>query len=60
MKKNYVVPSMVQVKLDSVNLYAISVGNNVDVSDQVTDDDAEMSREHNGTWSNTWQNVWEK
>ena len=52
MKKIYIAPDMEIAELEVVDMLAASLS--VDVSDEVTEDDAVMSNRHRGEWGNLW------
>lgn len=52
MKKIYIAPDMEIAELEVVDMLAASLS--VDVSDEVTEDDAVMSNRHRGEWGDRW------
>ena len=55
MKKMYVVPAQSEVKFQTEGMLAASVGENVRISNTVTDADASMSNNRDEGWSHTWE-----
>ena len=58
-KKMYIAPMVVPVGIDMAGLCAVSGSTNVDISNETTDSDANMSREQNNNWGKSWQNAWD-
>ena len=52
-KKAYLAPTMEATNIETVEMIATS-GNIVNVSNEVTEDDARMSNEHRGSWGDLW------
>ncbi|MBR6602326.1 MAG: hypothetical protein IKK87_10900 [Bacteroidaceae bacterium] len=54
-KKVYITPSMEEMNIETVEMMAMSNGDDsVMISDDITEDDAKMGRGHRGTWGDLW------
>ena len=54
-KKAYITPSMEEMNIETVEMIAMSNGDDsVMISDDITEDDAKMGRGRRGAWGNLW------